>query len=131
MYADQTILLPTRALAMATRVAARGLRWENQIGSLQAGKRADLVLVPVNDWRYLLNPRPLEAFLTLGGSIDVDVVVVDGRVLVERGRSTFLDEEAIQRDYLEALRSFSIRRLKVDEDDLDRLFERWSPQWMV
>ncbi|WP_031508998.1 amidohydrolase family protein [Streptomyces megasporus] len=116
MYADPTEVLPTDALAMATRLPARGLDQSDRIGSLEPGKQADLLLVKADDWRYLLNPRPLEGFLSLGGSMDVDTVVVAGRVLVEGGRSTGPDEEALEADYLEALSSFTVRCLGVDAD---------------
>lgn len=112
LFADNTALLPTDALAMATRIAARGLRWDG-IGSLAAGQQADMVLVPVDDWRYLLNPRPLEGFLNLGGSTDVETVIVAGRVLIEDGRSVHLDEEQLCTDYLDALASFSTRTLGI------------------
>lgn len=112
LFADNTALVPTDALAMATRIAARGLRWDG-IGSLAAGQQADMVLVPVDDWRYLLNPRPLEGFLNLGGSTDVETVIVAGRVLVEDGRSVHLDEEQLRDDYLDALASFSTRTLGI------------------
>src|SRR5581483_11887506 len=79
--ADNTAVVGTAALSMATRIAARGLRWEDEIGSLAVGKQADLVLVPMDDWRYLHHPRPLEAFITLGGSMDVETVIVGGQVL--------------------------------------------------
>lgn len=106
MAADPTALLPSDALAMATRIAARGLGFAD-VGSLEVGKRADLVLIRADDWRYLLNPRPLEAFLTLGGSADVETVIVNGQVVKA-------DESALREDYLEALRSFSVRCLGVE-----------------
>jgi 5-methylthioadenosine/S-adenosylhomocysteine deaminase len=115
MYADPTEVLPTDALAMATRIAAKGLEWHD-IGSIEVGKQADLVLVGVDDWRYLLNPRPLEGFLALGGSSDVDTVIVAGRVLVEGGRATGFDERELEANYLEALGSFSVRSLGVDPE---------------
>ncbi|NRQ34237.1 amidohydrolase family protein [Nonomuraea sp. NN258] len=116
MYADPTELAPTEALAMATRIAARGLDWDDRIGTVEAGKQADLVLIPADDWRYLINPRPLESFLALGGSADVDTVLVAGRVLVEGGRATCADEAALESDYLEALASFSVRCLGIDPE---------------
>ncbi|MEF2529120.1 amidohydrolase family protein [Streptomyces sp. CS62] len=112
MYADNTALLPTDALAMATRIAARALR-RPDLGALEPGRQADLVLVPAGDWRYLLNPRPLEGFLNLGGSADVKTVIVAGRVLLEDGRAVHLDEERLAADYLRALASFSTRRLGI------------------
>ncbi|ONI92675.1 amidohydrolase [Saccharothrix sp. ALI-22-I] len=123
MAADNTRVRPSGALAMATRIAARGLGWDDEVGSLEVGKQADLVLVPTTDWRYLLNPRPLEAFLTLGGSIDVDTVIVGGDVLVQGGRSTTLDETELEREYLAALRSYSGRHLRIPEEALRRVFD--------
>ncbi len=119
MAGDNTLVLPSDALAMATLVPARGLRWDSQIGSLREGKQADLLLIPADDWRYLLNPRPLEAFLHLGGSCDIDTVVVAGRTLVEHGRPTFFDETELRDDYLRALRSFSGRALGIGGAVLD------------
>jgi cytosine/adenosine deaminase-related metal-dependent hydrolase len=116
MYADPTEVRPTDALAMATRIAARGLGWADQIGSVEAGKQADLVLIRADDWRYLLNPRPLESFLTLGGSTDVDTVIVAGRVLVGGGHTIGHDERDLETGYLEALRTFSVRCLGIDPD---------------
>lgn len=113
MSADQTEVLPTDALAMGTRIAAKGLNWDDAVGSLEPGKQADLLLVPADDWRYLLNPRPLESFLWLAGSADVDTVIVGGRTLLSGGRSVDVDEAALRADYLEALGAFTTRTLRV------------------
>lgn len=118
MYADPTEVRPTDALAMATRLPARGLDWAGDIGSIEVGKQADLLLIPADDWRYLLNPRPLEGFLALGGSMDVDTVLVAGHVVVENGRSTRFDDSALESGYLEALGAFSVRCLGVDPDQV-------------
>lgn len=124
LYADPTVVLPTDALAMATRIAAQGLGWDDQIGSIAPGKQADLVIVRTTDWRYLLNPRPLEAFLSLGGSADIDTVVVGGRVLIEHGHGVTADETDLRDDYLAALRSFSVRCQGVDPDTADAVLAR-------
>jgi cytosine/adenosine deaminase-related metal-dependent hydrolase len=121
MAADQTEVRPTDALAMATRLGARSLRWDDRIGRLAAGMQADLVLVGTDDWRYLLNPRPLESFLWLGGSADVDTVMVAGRVLVEGGRGVGVDEAALRERYLAALAAFSTRALRVPAEVVDRV----------
>ncbi|PZT72590.1 MULTISPECIES: amidohydrolase family protein [unclassified Streptomyces] len=123
LAADHTALPASGALAMATRTAARGLGWEREVGSLEVGKQADLVLVPVDDWRYLLNPRPLEGFLTLGGTPDVHTVLVAGRILLESGRTPHLDEAEMRDEYLRALRSFSGRVLGVADQELTALFD--------
>lgn len=121
MSADQTEVLPSDALAMATRIAAKGLRWDDAVGSLEPGKQADLVLVPADDWRYLLNPRPLESFLWLGGSADVDTVIVAGRTLMSGGRGVDVDEADLQDRYLGALRAFTTRTLRVPGEVVERI----------
>ncbi|MFB7620373.1 amidohydrolase family protein, partial [Kitasatospora sp. NPDC056181] len=123
LAADHTALPAGEALAMATRTAARALAWDDHIGTLEPGKQADLVLVPADDWRHLLNPRPLEAYLTLGGSPDVHTVLVAGRVLLDHGRTPHLDETALTDAYLHALRSFSARALGIADKELTTLFD--------
>ncbi len=109
MWADQTVVLPTKALAMATRNAARGLGWDDEVGSLEVGKQGDLVMVPIDDWRYLLNPRPLEGLLRLGCSNDVKTVIVGGQVLLQESRACLVDEAELKTGFLAALQSFSSR----------------------
>ncbi|MFF3850868.1 amidohydrolase family protein [Streptomyces sp. NPDC002328] len=121
MSADQTEVLPTDALAMGTRIAAKGLRWDDAVGSLEPGKQADLLLIPADDWRYLLNPRPLESFLWLAGSTDVDTVIVGGRTLLRGGKSVEVDEAALQERYLDALRGFSTRALRIPGEVVGRV----------
>ena len=82
-------------LAMATAGGAAALLAEDDIGAIEVGRRADLVLyrldapwwVPVNDVMNQL------VFAENGSS--VDTVMVDGRVLVEGGRITAFDADAI------------------------------------
>lgn len=121
MRADQTALLPSTALAMSTRIAAKGLAWDDQIGSLEPGKQADLLLIPTHDWRYLLNPRPLEAFLAAGGSTDITTVIVAGRPVMEHGWPVLVDEHDLRTEYLHALRSFSKRIPGLDHAQLDHV----------
>lgn len=117
--ADHSAVPPTVGLSMATRLAARALGREDEVGSLQVGKQGDAVLIPTNDWRYVLNPRPLEAFLTLGSSQDVDTVVVGGQVVLERGASTLVEGADVEEQFLHALRSFSTRIHGADPRALD------------
>ena len=104
---DPTVMTPMRALSMATRRGAQALRWDDEIGSLTAGKKADLFTVPIHDFRYTGMRRPLQAFLSSGGSGDIDMVVADGRILVENKALTFLDEHALSAAFLTASTHFA------------------------
>ncbi|MFF0579225.1 amidohydrolase family protein [Streptosporangium saharense] len=102
LFSDNTAVVPTDALAMATRLGARALLWEEEIGSLQVGNRADLVLV-----------RPFEGFLVLGGSTDVDTVIVDGRILVSSGQVTRVPEQAVRERFVTAVTQIAERLFRV------------------
>jgi cytosine/adenosine deaminase-related metal-dependent hydrolase len=119
MWADQTVVVPSNALAMATRNAARGLGWDDEVGSLEVGTQGDLVMVPIDDWRYLLNPRPLEGLLRLGSSNDVKTVIVGGQVLLRESRACVVDEAELVTEFLAALRSFSSRLPGADPARID------------
>jgi cytosine/adenosine deaminase-related metal-dependent hydrolase len=86
---------PERALEMATRGGAEALLMETAIGSLEPGKRADLVLydLDVPEWRPLLNPVNNLVYAATGAS--VRTVLIDGRVVLDEGRLTTLDERAV------------------------------------
>jgi len=92
---DQRALPPGKALRMVTIDAARALGLGDQIGSLEPGKKADLILL--NGARPHLTPLVavprLLAFYATGH--DVDTVVVDGRVLMQGGKVKSVDEEEV------------------------------------
>jgi 5-methylthioadenosine/S-adenosylhomocysteine deaminase len=88
-------LSPEDLLQMQTRNAAYALGWDSWLGSLEAGKRADIVIRSEDrpeTWpRHNLERQQL--LLARGKS--VDTVIVDGEVLLEGGRHTKLDERAL------------------------------------
>ena len=87
-----------KALEMATIDGARALGLEKEIGSVEEGKKADLVLFDTRrpEWRSIFNPVNNLVYNADGRS--VHTVVVDGRVVVEEGKPNFVDEwELIQK----------------------------------
>lgn len=106
---DNTTCPPTTALATGTRNAALALGWADKIGTIEAGKQADIVLVDIDDWRYRLVSHPLSTFLVSGGSRDVDTVMVAGKVLIQDGKSTTHDEDKMLHEYAVALESARTR----------------------
>jgi 5-methylthioadenosine/S-adenosylhomocysteine deaminase len=83
------------AFEMATRGGARAMRLEDEIGSLEVGKRADLVLHDTDrpEWRPLLNVANQLVWSADGRG--VHTVLVDGRVVVDDYRCTTVDEERL------------------------------------
>jgi cytosine/adenosine deaminase-related metal-dependent hydrolase len=83
------------ALEMATLLGARALGLGDDLGSIEPGKRADLVLHDLDtpEWRPLLNPVNNLVYAATGAG--VRTVVIDGRVVLDEGRLTTLDERAL------------------------------------
>ncbi len=92
---DAAALAPERVVEMATVHGARCALMEQEIGALEVGRRADLVLFDAArpEWQPLYNPVANLVYSATGRS--VHTVIVDGRVLVEGGRALSLDEPAI------------------------------------
>lgn len=92
---DVGVMSPERALEMATVRGAEALLLDRQIGSIEPGKRADLVLYDLDtpEWRPLLNPLNNLVYAATGAS--VRTVLIDGRMVLDEGRLTTLDEKAV------------------------------------
>lgn len=92
---DVGVMPPERVLEMATIRGAEALLLDRQIGSVEPGKRADLVLYDLDtpEWRPLLNPLNNLVYAATGAS--VRTVLIDGRVVLDEGRLTTLDEKAV------------------------------------
>jgi cytosine/adenosine deaminase-related metal-dependent hydrolase len=95
---DPQMFPAEKAFEMATLGGARTMLLDNQIGSLEPGKRADIVLHDTDrpEWRPLLNV--VNQLVWSADGRGVHTVLVDGQVVVEAGRCTTLDEERLWRE---------------------------------
>lgn len=103
------------AIEMATINGSKALGLDDQIGSIEVGKRADLVLFDTKrpEWRSLFNPVNNLVFNADGRS--VHTVLVDGRIVVEGHKPTYVDEwQLIQR--VQQLGEGLVARTGVDFD---------------
>jgi cytosine/adenosine deaminase-related metal-dependent hydrolase len=92
---DVAVMPPERALEMATLRGAEALLLDDTIGSIEPGKRADLVLYDLDtpEWRPLLNPVNNLVYAATGAS--VRTVLIDGQPVLDEGRLTTVDERAV------------------------------------
>ena len=91
---DPTVLSARQALAMATIEGARALNMEDEVGSLEVGKRADLIVVATEGLHQqpqdpAINPYSFVVYSTKAS--DVRTVIVEGRVVVSDGQVLTLD----------------------------------------
>jgi cytosine/adenosine deaminase-related metal-dependent hydrolase len=80
------------ALEMATLLGAQALGLGDELGSIEPGKKADLVLFDTHrpEWQALFNPINNLVYSADGRS--VHTVIVDGRVVIDAYGQTFVDE---------------------------------------
>jgi 5-methylthioadenosine/S-adenosylhomocysteine deaminase len=94
---DPKVVTALEAFELATLRGARALHLEREIGSIETGKRADLVLVDLDD----LNQTPLyniySHLVYATKADDVSTVIVEGRVLMRDRKLLTLNEEEIKR----------------------------------
>jgi 5-methylthioadenosine/S-adenosylhomocysteine deaminase len=83
------------AFAMGTIDAARLLRWEDEIGSLETGKAADVTVIDGNNVRLFPAYDPIGTVVRYATGTDVESVLVAGRIVVDEGKVLTVDEPAL------------------------------------
>lgn len=92
---DATIMPPETILEALTVDGARSLLWEDEIGSLEPGKKADLLIFDTDRPEWVPLHNPLSNLIHTASGDSVDTVVIDGRVIVRRGEFVDLDSRRI------------------------------------
>jgi cytosine/adenosine deaminase-related metal-dependent hydrolase len=97
------------AYEMATIGGARTMLMSDEIGSLEPGKKADVVLHDIDrpEWRPLLNV--INQLVWSADGRGVHTVFVDGRKVVEAGRMTTIDEARLYADAQRAGEAITLR----------------------
>ena len=93
---DPKVLNSDDALAMGTINGARLLGLENEIGSIEVGKKADIILIDTNAPNMTPQSSTLSSnvIYSANGS-NVDTTICNGKILMENKKLTFLDEDEI------------------------------------
>ena len=88
-------LSPRDIMAICTRGGARAFGEPDRIGSLEVGKKADIVIRSDDSASVIPNRDPVYQMMMISRTRSVDTVIVDGEVVLRNGRSTRLDESAV------------------------------------
>jgi cytosine/adenosine deaminase-related metal-dependent hydrolase len=84
-------LTARRVLELGTIEGARSMGIDDKVGSLKAGKRADLIMVSTRDVNLGVFGDPAHMLVTAAQPSNVDTVVVDGRILKRGGKLTAMN----------------------------------------
>lgn len=102
---DATAVTAYEAIEMATVNGAKALQWFDQIGSLEQGKNADIILIDLDKSHLYPRNNPVSSLAYSVQGSDVDTVMVDGDIIMENREIKTLDVERIK---------FEVERIKEE-----------------
>jgi 5-methylthioadenosine/S-adenosylhomocysteine deaminase len=94
---------------MATRAGARTLGIEHEVGSVEVGKRADVIVVDRERMHQTPGPDPYSTLVYAARGTDVTTTIVDGELLVEHGRPLRVDPAEVIAEARKAARELALR----------------------
>jgi len=92
-YENPELLPDGQVLAMATLEGAKCLLKQHELGSLEAGKKADIVLLNNRSTVPVFEANVVNYVVGTCERVDVDTVVIDGEVVLRKGQFVKVDEE--------------------------------------
>jgi 5-methylthioadenosine/S-adenosylhomocysteine deaminase len=110
---NPTVMPAEQVLEMATIEGAKALSWENEIGSIETGKKADLSIISLK--RPHLCPLYSEAshLVYAAKASDVETVIINGRIVMENGKLTMLNIEKVM-DMVEKAKNNLLSKLNTN-----------------
>jgi len=94
-YRDTSALTAHQVFSMATSQGAAAIQMADQIGSLEVGKRADIVAVDLEKPNTTPCYDPIASLVYSGTEGNIHSVFVEGDLIYDNGRFTRIDEEDI------------------------------------
>ena len=93
---DPKVLTSDEAIAMGTIKGAEALGLDSEIGSIEVGKKADIILIDTNSANMVPDSSTLSSnvIYSANGS-NVDTTICNGKILMENKKLSVLDEQEI------------------------------------
>ncbi|MDY6876145.1 MAG: amidohydrolase [Chloroflexota bacterium] len=126
---DGEAVTAEETLEMLTIGGARVLGLENQIGSIEVGKRADMIVVDFNQPHLLPTGRWVPKLVYSARGADVIHSIIDGQVVMEDHQVLTLDEALVMADALAARKHLIARAGQETRDLLAAPWPRSGPCW--
>jgi 5-methylthioadenosine/S-adenosylhomocysteine deaminase len=121
-HMDPTFMSAERVLEMATINGAKAIGLEHELGSLEAGKRADIAIFDLDKAHSTVANRPVSALVFSAHGTDVDIVLVNGEIVLRHGELRFEGEQEVLADARRLARE-TIERAGIQ----DRVASLWNP----
>lgn len=109
------VLPSEETVAMATINGARALGLEDEIGSIEVGKKADLILIDTEDANMTPNSSCISSNVVYAAKgSNVDTTICNGKILMENKKLTTLDENEIYKKARDAI--VELKALKEEDE---------------
>jgi 5-methylthioadenosine/S-adenosylhomocysteine deaminase len=96
-HQDATIMTAEKVLEMATIDGARAVGLDKEIGSIEVGKKADLIVIDYENAFMTPIHHPVSAIVYSALGHEVSTVMIDGRFVMRNGVVTSADEATVRR----------------------------------
>ncbi len=112
---DPKALSSEETIAMGTINGARALGLEDEIGSIEVGKKADLILINREDANMTPDSACISSNIVYSANgSNVDTTICNGKILMENRKLTTLDEKEIYRKARDAISE--LKSLKQEDE---------------
>ena len=132
---DPTNLPPWETLQLATNMGAKALGIENKVGTLEEGKKADIITVNLENVN--LKPVVHEPFKNFipnliysSTGFEVDNVIINGNKILRNGQFVDIDEEQIKKDAEKKAESL-LKEAEDDWRDADSIMVRYRREGLI
>jgi 5-methylthioadenosine/S-adenosylhomocysteine deaminase len=92
---DPQAITAEEVIEMATLAGYRATAWESELGALEPGKKADLILIDTDRPEWVPTYNYVYSLVYTASGDSVDTSIVDGRILMENRRLTTIDLEEV------------------------------------
>lgn len=110
---NPTLMPAEQVLEMATIEGAKALSWENEIGSIQVGKKADLAIINFRKPHLYPLYNETSHLIYAAKATDVETVIINGEIVMENRRLATLNVEKVM-DMAEKAKERLLERLNVN-----------------
>lgn len=92
---DPTIMKAHQVLKMAITNGVKALGMEREVGAIQPGMKADLIIVNANKPHFYPMHNVMANLVYSAQAADVETVIVDGKILVDQGEFKTIDYQEV------------------------------------
>ena len=94
---DRTIMIPEQVIELATIGGARALHMDDKIGSLEVGKKADVIIVETQSANMMPNYNPYATLVYQANPSNVSTTIVNGNIVMEQRQMTQINTTDVTR----------------------------------